>query len=209
VSMRRAGLLACGVALLAAGCGGHTSAQSTSTAAAPHAHTVAPVHGTPVAASVDAQDFALRDHRGKIVRLSGQQGRVVLLTFLYTRCPDVCPLLAANLNAVLRSLSPKQRSGVRVIAISVDPAHDTQRAVGAFARSHALLPQFRYLVGSKSELQPVWQGYNLVVQPRNAEETEHSAYVLLIDRTGTPRMTYPSSVVAATVLRDLRRLALT
>ena len=55
---------------------------------------------------------------------------------------------------------------MRVIAISVDPAHDTPRAVGAFARSHALVPQFRYVVGSKSELQPVWQGYNLIVQPR-------------------------------------------
>ena len=113
----------------------------------------------------------------------------MLLTFLYTRCPDVCPLLAANLNAVLRSLSPKERSGVRVIAISVDPAHDTPRAVGAFARTHALVPQFRYVIGSNSELQPVWQGYNVVVQPRNAEETEHSAYVLLIDRAGKPRMT--------------------
>ena len=60
--------------------------------------------------SVAAQDFALRDYHGKIVRLSGQRGRVVLLTFLYTRCPDVCPLLAANLNAVLRSLA--RRSGV-------------------------------------------------------------------------------------------------
>ena len=209
MSTRRAALLACGVVTLASGCGGHTAAPSTSTAAAPHAHAAAPAHGTPVAASVAAQDFALRDYNGKIVRLSGQRGRVVLLTFLYTRCPDVCPLLAANLNAVLRSLSPKERSGVRVIAISVDPAHDTPRAVGAFARSHALLPQFRYVIGSKSELQPVWQGYNLVVQPRNAEETEHSAYVLLIDRTGKPRMTYPSSVVAATMLRDLRRLALT
>ena len=206
MSTRRAALLACGVVTLASGCGSHTAAQS---AAAPHADTAAPAHGTPVAASVAAQDFALRDYRGKIVRLSGQRGRAVLLTFLYTRCPDVCPLLAANLNAVLRSLSPKERSGVRVIAISVDPAHDTPRAVGAFARSHALVPQFRYVIGSKSELQPVWQGYNLVVQPRNAEETEHSAYVLLIDRTGKPRMTYPSSVVAATMLRDLRRLALT
>jgi protein SCO1/2 len=206
VSTRRAALLACGVATLASGCGGQTAAQSGSTVAVPHAHAAAPAHGTPVAAGVDAQDFALRDQQGRIVRLSGQRGRVVLLTFLYTRCPDVCPLLAANLNAALRSLSPNERNGVRVIAVTVDPAHDTPSAVRAFARSHALLPQFRYLVGSKSELQPVWQGYNLVVEPRNAEVTEHSAYVLLIDRAGKPRLTYPSSVVAATVLRDLHRL---
>jgi protein SCO1 len=208
VSERRAAIAACVVVLLASGCGSHAAAQHESSTPAPHTHAIAMVHGTPVAAGVSAQDFTLRDYDGKVVQLSALRGRVVLLTFLYTRCPDVCPLLAANLNAVLRTLSPAKRREVRVLAISVDPAHDTPRAVRAFARSHALLPQFRYLVGSKSELKPVWQGYNLVVQPRNAEVTEHSAYVLLIDKTGKPRLTYQSSVGAATVLRDLHRLAL-
>jgi protein SCO1/2 len=166
------------------------------------------VQGTAVKAVATAQDFALRDADGRVVRLSAQRGRVVLLTFLYTRCPDVCPLIATNLNGVLRSLSPKQRRGVRVIAVSVDPVYDTTTAVQAFTRSHALLPQFRYLVGSKSELLPIWQAYNLVVEPRSVEETAHSAYVLLIDPAGKPRVTYPSSVDAAMVLHDLRRLAL-
>ncbi len=208
MSARSAAFLACGVVALASGCGGH-SPQAASVVTPPHIQPAVPVHGTPVKASVAAQDFALRDYNGKIVRLAGERGRVVLLTFLYTQCPDVCPLIATNLNGVLRSLKPKQRGGVRVIAISVDPAHDTPRAVRAFVKTHALVPQFRYLVGSKSELQRVWQNYNLTVQPQNVEVTAHSAYVLLIDRSGRPRMTYPSSVTAATVLRDLRRLALT
>jgi len=209
VSPGRAALLAAAVCAVATGCGEHRAAPTTTTAPVAHAHGAEQVRGTAVESSVTAQDFALRDAAGRVVRLSAERGHAVLLTFLYTRCPDVCPLLASNLNAVLRSLSPQQRSGVRVIAISVDPANDSPGAVRAFAKAHALLPQFHYLVGPKSDLKPVWQGYNLVVEPRNVEETEHSAYVLLIDRNGKPRLTYPSSVGAATMLSDLRRLKLT
>ena len=95
---------------------------------------------------------------------------------------------------------------MRVIAVSVDPAHDTPRAVRAFVKSHGLLPQFHYLVGSTSDLKPIWQAYNLVVEVQNVERVEHSAYVLLIDPTGRPRLYYPPTVGAATVLRDLRGL---
>ena len=65
----------------------------------------------PRSGSVDNPETLAVMFHGKIVRLSGQRGRVVLLTFLYTRCPDVCPLLAANLNAVLRSLGAKSDAG--------------------------------------------------------------------------------------------------
>jgi protein SCO1/2 len=162
--------------------------------------------GTPVLPGTTAQDFALRDQNGSVIRLSQQRGRVVLLTFLYTDCPDVCPLVATNLNTVLRSLGPRQRARVRVIAVSVDPAHDTPGAVRAFVRTHALLPQFHYLLGSRSDLLPIWQAYNLLVETKSVERVSHTAYVLLIDRTGKPRIYYPSSVGAAAVLRDVRRV---
>lgn len=161
--------------------------------------------GTPVLPGTTAQDFALRDQNGRVVRLSDQRGRVVLLTFLYTRCPDVCPLIASNLNTVLRSLPVPARRGVSVIAVSVDPANDTPGAVRAFVRSHALLPQFHYLLGSRSDLLPVWQAYNLLVETQSVERVSHSAYVLLIDRTGKPRIYYRASVGAAAVLHDVRR----
>jgi protein SCO1/2 len=95
---------------------------------------------------------------------------------------------------------------VRVIAVSVDPAHDTPDAVRAFVRTHALLPQFHYLLGSRSDLLPIWQAYNLLVETKSVERVSHTAYVLLIDRTGKPRIYYPSSVGAAAVLRDVRRV---
>ena len=203
-----AGGVALAVAILAVGFGQRTPGRAGASGPAAHARDVDRLGGTPVQRGTTVQDFALRDQNGKVVRLSRQHGHVVLLTFLYTECPDVCPLLATNLNAALRSLPRRERSGVRVIAVSVDPAHDTPRAARAFVRSHALLPQFHYLVGSRSDLMPIWQAYNLIVEVRNVERVEHSAYVLLIDRAGTPRLFYPPAVAPAAVVHDLRRLRL-
>src|SRR4029079_1563281 len=100
--------------------------------------------------------FALHDQNGRLMRIAGQHGKVALITFLYTHCPDLCPLTAQNLNDVLRSLGPARRS-VTVLAISGDPNVRTTEAVKAFARNHRLLPQFHYLTGTARELEPVWK----------------------------------------------------
>ena len=204
---RLRGGAAAGAALIvaAAGCGGSSSSRPagapTTTAAATYGS-----RGTPALGSGIAADFALRDQDGNVVRLSAQRGRFVLLTFLYTNCPDVCPLIASNLNQILRELAGSQRRDVRVIAVSVDPRHDTRSAVRTYVAEHRLLPQFRYLIGSRAELKPVWQAYNLVVETGSGELVSHSTYVLLLDRSGKPRLYYSSHVAAADVLQDLHRL---
>jgi protein SCO1 len=109
-------------------------------------------------------DFALRDQYGHLVRLSALRGKVVLLTFLYTHCPDVCPLTANNLNSVLARLGPA-RADVRVLAVSVDPKGDTPTAVKAFIRSHRLRPQFHYLTGTEKVLRSIWRAYKVQAVP--------------------------------------------
>lgn len=193
--MRLALLIA--VAALAAGCG--SRAATTGSQAPPAAK------GTRVLADSQAADFALRDQDGKLVRLSAQRGRLVLLTFLYTHCRDVCPLIAENLNDVLRQLGPR-RDDVRVIAVSVDPARDTRPAIRAYVRLHRLLPQFRYVTGPRAKLQRVWQNYNVLSMPRNEEVVDHSALTLLIDQRGRPRTYYASNVLTPPILRDVRKL---
>ena len=148
----------------------------------------------------------LRDQSGAVLRLSDLRGKIVLLTFLYTSCPDVCPLIATQLNQALRALPSRQRAQVRVVAVSVDPVHDTRAAVRRFVATHRLLPQFRYLTGTAAELEPIWQNYNLLVESKNVERVAHSAFVLLLDRRGKPRLYYSSRVTSNVVLRDLRRL---
>ena len=65
------------------------------------------------------EPIALHDADRRRVTLAQQRGRYVLVTFIYTHCPDVCPLITANLNAALRRLGPA-RSNVRVLAVSVN-----------------------------------------------------------------------------------------
>jgi protein SCO1 len=203
--MPRALLPLLALALGAAGCGaGHTQQHSSAgTAPRPAEHARA-TRGRPALDSA-AADFALRDQNGSVIRLSAQHGKVVFLTFLYTNCPDVCPLIASDLGTMLRSMPLAERQKVRVIAVSVDPAHDTRAAVRRFIAEHQLPPQFHYLTGTADELKPIWQSYNLLVMVKSVEVVSHSAYVLLIDRRGKPRLYYTAHVTAADLLHDVPR----
>jgi protein SCO1 len=179
------------------------AAAAGSAAAGPHRFA-----GEPWPGATKAPDFALRDESGRVVRLSAQRGRFVVVAFLYTRCADVCPLIATQLNAVLTSLPATQRRRVEIDAVSVDPNGDTRAAVQRYARAHGLLPQFHYLIGSLGRLAPVWHAYRVAVQPGAVGSVDHIAYELLVDPSGRGRVTYGSSVTSRAVLHDLRVLGL-
>ena len=192
--------LALALCLAASGCGG--SGSKSFAEASPSSFA-----GSKWAGGRDAAGFALRDQDGRLVRLSAQRGRFVLVTFLYTQCRDVCPLIAGRLNEALRRLGAARRR-VRVLAVSVDPKGDTPAAVRRFVRVHHLLPQFRYLTGTRAQLAPVWHAYYVSPQPVGGGVSLHSAYELLIDPTGRPRLSYDARVKAEDVVHDLRLLGL-
>ncbi|MDX6510560.1 MAG: hypothetical protein QOE36_64 [Gaiellaceae bacterium] len=186
-------------ALGLAGCGGGGGGQ----AAAPPAPS--PFKGTELQPVLAVKGFTLTDQDGKPVSLAAQRGKLVVVTFLYTHCPDVCPLIASNLNQALRELGAR-RAGVRVIAISVDPKGDTAAAVRTYVRQKHLLPQFRYLIGTRGQLRPVWRGWNVEAVDRSPDLVDHSAYTTLVDKSGKGRVLYGSRVTAAQVVHDLRYL---
>jgi protein SCO1/2 len=196
--MRRVALASVAVAsLLAAGCGGGTGQSAPS-------GTASTLAGTPIGPGTSATDFALTDQNGRTVRLSDERGKPVLVTFLYTHCPDVCPLIAQNLNTALRNLGA-DRSRVSVLGVSVDPRNDTPAAVRKFVAEHRLLPEFRYLTGTAAELGPVWQAYNVLVEPRGGiEQLAHGSFTLLVDANGEPVAYYDPQASAADYAHDLR-----
>ncbi len=188
-------------ALIATGCGSSSAAKmqaQTTTATSGFA-------GVALQPPRVAQPIALHDAEGRPVTLAGQRGRFVLVTFIYTHCPDVCPLITANLNASLRILGPERRN-VRVLAVSVDPVGDTPAAVQAYAKRMHLLPQFRYLIGTRPQLRRVWAAWHVLAVLQKADVVDHVAYTALIDRTGKERVLYDSKVRAGQVVHDLRRL---
>ena len=150
-----------------------------------------------------APPIALHDAAGTPVTLAAQHGNWTLVTFLYTHCPDVCPLIAANLNTSLRLLHAKD---VNVLAVSVDPKGDTAASVQAYAKRMHLLPQFHYLIGTRAQLQPVWARYHVAAVARSVGLVDHVAYTVLVDPHGKERLLYDAQVKAAMVVHDLRVL---
>ena len=152
-----------------------------------------------------APPIRLHDAYGRTVTLAAQRGRYVLVTFLYTHCPDVCPLIAQNLNAAVKSFG-SAASGIRVLAVSVDPKGDTPAAVRSFTSRMRLVPQFRYLIGTRTELRRAWAAWRVLSVRQSAKVVDHIAYTALIDRTGKERVLYGADVHAREVVHDLRVL---
>lgn len=140
---------------------------------------------------VPAPDFTLTDQLGRPVAMSGLRGNVVVLTFLYTSCPDVCPLTAQKLKQTLERLGP-DAGHVVAVAVSVDPARDDQAAAAAFSRLHGMpSEQWHYLIGTEGELAPVWASYFIAATPgggaASPAQVGHTEAVYVIDQDGKER----------------------
>jgi protein SCO1 len=138
---------------------------------------------------VPTRDFALRDQDGRTVRLSDYRGRPVVMTFLYTVCRDTCPLIADQVRGALDDLG-----------------HTPARAARFVAR-HGLTGRMRYLLGSSAQLQPVWREFGIQPQTGGTAISDHSAYVVLLDRRLRQRVAFPiSELTPEDLAHDIRRL---
>ncbi len=149
-----------------------------------------------------APDFTLTDGpTGDVVSLSALSGKVVVLTFLYTTCPDVCPLTAETIRVARDQLGGKA-DGVAFIAVSVDPRGDTPTTTRRFLADHALTTWFRYLIGTQAALARVWQAYGIGAAPIEGSVL-HSDAIYLIDKHARGRIVLHSNVAPADLASDL------
>jgi protein SCO1/2 len=189
------------LAALVNGCGG-SSKSSSDSATAPKLD--APGELQPL---TPAPDFALRDSTGKVVRLSQFRGKAVLLTFIYTHCPDVCPLIVANLHNALLRLGA-QASKVQIVAVSVDPKGDTAPKVKAFLAARDMTGRMEYLIGSTKQLATVWRPYGIEVQATlERREVGHTGIVYAITASGQRRAVYPADFQPEWIVHDVPILA--
>jgi protein SCO1/2 len=168
----------------------------------------APLKGTDLG-EVPAPEFRLADPSGRAVSLAGLRGRVVVLTFLYTHCPDECPLIAEKLHATAGQMGDAM-SKVSFVAISVDPDNDTPAAIQAFLRQHQIEGQLTFLTGSNDQLASVWAAYYIAARA-NADAASsasvlHSTRVLVIDQAGNERVNFDSDFSPADLTFDLQAL---
>jgi len=157
-----------------------------------------------------APNFQLTDQFGKTISLSQFKGKPIILTFLYTHCPDQCPLTAEKLHTVMLNLG-SQAQNVAVLAVSTDPQRDTIAAALTFSKAHRMLDYWHYLIGNHSQLSPIWSSYAVYAAPAPTPTTtggsvSHTTAIYIIDKQGRERVFLGGDATSAQITADLQIL---
>lgn len=165
----------------------------------------AQLNGTDLGA-VPAPDFTLTDVlTGTDIALSSLRGQVVVLSFLYTHCPDSCPLTAERFREAQAVLGA-DAARVEFVAVSVDPVGDTAQSVRAFSQDHQLSQRWHYLTGNRTHLSAVWALYGIGVIDNGTAVVPHNDALYLLDVQGRERLLMHSSAPAETLANNLQVL---
>lgn len=148
-------------------------------------------HSTDVSGALPALRFSMtRARDDKAVDEADYRGKVTLLYFGYTYCPDVCPLTLSNVAQVLRKIGPPAH-GVRVLFVTVDPARDTRAVLNQYAAAFGA--NVDGLRGDPDQLASLARRYRVAysVTPHGAGgnyEVMHSSGIYVFDRLGKARL---------------------
>ena len=185
-----------------------SSAPSASAPAAPAAN--GKLHGTDLRKEDIGGDFTLTDGDGKPFNLSDLKGKVVVLSFGYTNCPDVCPTELLTQNDVLKQLGD-QAKDVKVAFVSVDPERDTPEVIGKYAKQFN--PDFIGLTATGDQSLPVIKQQDRVVSAKvnqgadsNTYLVDHTAGAYLVDKNGDVAIFEPYGSEPAAIAADIKTL---
>ena len=151
-------------------------------------------------------NFELQDDTGASRQLSEWRGKMVLLSFGYTHCPDICPMTLARYRAVLKALAG-DAARLQPVLISVDPARDSGKVLGDYVRYFD--PRIVGLTGSLSTLTAVERLYGAQVvlsAPGQPVSVSHSDYIYLLDDLGQVRKLFDQQASVAAIVQDIRLL---
>ena len=168
-----------------------------------------PWHATDITGSMPKLQFRMqRANDAEIVSEQNYRGRVVILYFGYTHCPDLCPTTLANLSAVLDKLDT-QAYDVAVLFVTVDPDRDTQPVLAQYVRGFA--KQIDGLSGPPNGLLALTRRYRVLYSvakdsPGHPYTVTHANSVFFFDRAGAARLVTTSTDDVAGLTEDVKRL---
>jgi len=116
-------------------------------------------YGEDISPPIPVDEFILIDEEGEYVAMSEFSGKVVVVAFLFTRCPDICPVVSANLAFIAEELGEQHGSEVQILTVTVDPWTDNSTILEKYATSRSL--EWPHLTGSVEELEPVWMNFDV------------------------------------------------
>jgi len=155
-------------------------------------------------------EFQLTNDLGKPVTAATYLGKVVVLYFGYTHCPDVCPLTLVHLHTVLQKLG-KDADDVRVLFVTVDPARDTVPVLHQYVT--AFDPRIVGLTGTQDAIGALAKRYRAFYQRETPEtssgdyEVTHSSAIYIFDREGRARLLATPGATNDAIYHDLKVLA--
>ena len=147
-----------------------------------------------------APEINMTDDRGDAFRLSDQTGKVVLIYFGFTNCPDECPLTMGHLKQTMEELGDKA-GNVKVVLVTTDPLRDTPAAMRAYLTSFN--PSFLGIPGDPIELEKIYDAYGVEVE--DGGET-HTSLIYVVDQKGDLRLRIDSENTSEEIASDLRIL---
>jgi protein SCO1/2 len=156
-----------------------------------------------------ATDLALTDQNGQPFTLADHRGKVILLYFGYTYCPDYCPTTLADFQQVRANLG-EQASDVEVVFVSVDPGRDTPARMKEYLAFFD--PTFIGVTGTEDQLRPIERDYFVQVSEDPATPgsssylVSHSTSLYAIDQEGNLRLTWPYGTSTDDITTDVRYL---
>ncbi|TXI38211.1 MAG: SCO family protein [Methylophilus methylotrophus] len=164
--------------------------------------------GTDLTGTQFGKPLSLTDHTGKLRSMNDFKGKVVVLFFGYTHCPDVCPTTMSDLKQTMKLLGDKA-DDVQVLFVTVDPERDTQEVLAQFVPGFD--PRFIGLRGTVEEVAANLSEYKVyaakVSEPGKSGYTmDHSAGLYVFDKTGAPRIYLGYGEKPENIAHDLRLL---
>lgn len=165
-------------------------------------------HLTNITGHLPRLDFQLTGDSGAELTGADLRGKVVMMYFGYTHCPDVCPLTLSNLHVVMQRLG-ERADEARIVFVSVDPQRDTPQIMHQYVR--AFDPRAVGLTGEMKKIRKLTKAYRVVfdADPPDASgryEVGHSSAVFIFDRDGRARLISTSTDDIVGITHDVRQL---
>jgi protein SCO1 len=157
-----------------------------------------------------AANFILNDQSGRRFRVADSRGKVVVVTFIFTKCPDLCPLLTAKFASIQRTLEQQKQTDYLLLSITTDPETDTSKTLDSYAKLFkADHRHWLFLTGEKETLAKVWEDFGVSVRKSADGEIQHTGLTTIIDRQGIRRVNYYGDKwQEKEVLKDIASLAI-
>ena len=132
-----------------------------------------------------AANFTLTDQDGRPFSLSSAHGKIVLLDFIFTRCPGPCPLLSLKFSRLQKTLGERLGKDVLLISISIDPRHDTPEVLKDYAKRYeANLAGWKFLTGSTRDIILTATAFGAEYKANEEGIIDHRLITCVINRDG-------------------------